>query len=67
MTPQAICEYLYSRVRPVLENKSVDPEIKKKLACRYVSFMSNMKSGMKRRDILREQYRDIQILMGGRK
>jgi hypothetical protein len=61
-----IQKVLYDQVRPVLENESVDPNIKKKLACRYVCFMADMRSGMKRRDFLKEQYRNIQTLIGGK-
>lgn len=63
MTPQAVCESLYSQVRPVLKNKSVDPENKKKLACKYVCFMADIKAGIKRRDFLKEQYREIITLI----
>jgi len=56
-------EVLYSQVRPVLENKSVDSDIKKMLACKYVYFMADLRSGTKRRDFLKKQYRDILNLM----
>lgn len=56
-------EVLYSQVRPVLKNKSVDPDIKKKLACKYVCFMADIKSGKKGKSGLRKQYRDIMSLM----
>ena len=58
-------EVLYGQVRPMLENKAVDPDIKKKLACKYVYFMADLRSGMKRRDFLKKQYRDILTLMEG--
>ncbi|MBA7495760.1 hypothetical protein ES702_06349 [subsurface metagenome] len=63
MTPLAVCESLYNQVRPVLKKESVDPDIKKMLACKYVSFMADIKSGKKGLRDLRERYREIIVLI----
>ncbi|MBA7603121.1 hypothetical protein ES703_10225 [subsurface metagenome] len=59
----AVKAILYSKVRKALKDKAMDPDKKKMLACKYVYFMADLRSGMKRRDLLKEQYREVLTLI----
>ena len=59
----SVQELLYDQVKAALKNKNVDPDIKKMLACKYVYFMTDLRLGMKRRDLLKKQYREIIVLI----
>jgi len=50
---------LYSQVKVALKNKRVDPDNKKILACKYVYFMADLRTGKKRERELRPKYKEI--------